>query len=77
MAELETVSTKCCSPAAQESCCEPYAKAECCGDSAGTCGCSEDREGSEAGVRESVRERYAAAAVAASKGSAACCGDAR
>ena len=78
MAELTTVGSEaengCCSPEAQESCCEPEAKGECCGAAheAGTCGCSSG----ENAVRERVRERYAAAAVAASGGEAGCCGDA-
>ncbi len=77
MAELdlaETEPSSCCSPAAQETCCEPNAKSECCGarHDAGTCGCSTGEDE----VRERVRERYAAAAVAASTGSASCCGDA-
>jgi SAM-dependent methyltransferase len=68
MAELETLD--CCSPSAQQTCCEPDAKDECCGDG---CGCAAGEAPNE--VREIVRERYAAAAVAASSGSSACCGD--
>ena len=91
MAELDTVEpngTGCCSPAAQESCCGPEAKSECCGEAhADGCGCSakhteEEHMGPEElrqvgrDVREIVRERYAAAAVAASTGtSTACCGN--
>ena len=80
MAELETTgsgASSCCSPAAQESCCEPEAKDACCGDRhADGCGCSagEATEGSD--LRALVRERYAAAAMAASGGADACCGDA-
>jgi arsenite methyltransferase len=77
MAELETFdaeTTNCCSPAAQETCCEPEAKAECCGEGHGDdCGCSASRAIGAEDVREVVRERYAAAATAASAGSAACC----
>ena len=91
MAELETVEPNgagCCSPAAQESCCEPEAKSECCGEAdAEGCGCSaKHTEEADMGpeelrqvvrdVREVVRERYAAAAVAASAGtSTSCCGN--
>jgi arsenite methyltransferase len=81
MAELETIETEaatCCSPRAQETCCEPEAKSECCGPEheAGTCGCGAAKVAESDDVREIVRERYAAAAVAAGSGSAACCGDA-
>jgi arsenite methyltransferase len=60
MAEVNT----CCSSGAQETCCEPDAKDACCGESAatGSCGCAEGRGGD---VRDTVRERYAAAARAA------------
>ena len=86
MAELATTKSEgtekaasCCSASAQETCCEPEAKGECCGagHEAG-CGCSAGDAGATevADVREAVRERYAAAAVAASTGDAACCGDA-
>ena len=73
MAELENA---CCAPAAQATCCEPEDKADCCGDrhSSG-CGCSAGAStvpGATATVeqvRETVREKYAAAAQAASAGS--------
>jgi SAM-dependent methyltransferase len=87
MAELTTDPTpaasapsSCCSPDAQPSCCEPAAKDACCGISAtaGGCGCSAAPEGADAeqDVRETVRERYAAAAraVAEQQRSASCCG---
>ena len=86
MAELRTDPTAtsgCCAPETQASCCEPAAKEPCCGPDAaagGGCGCSagEEREatsGSE-DIRETVREKYAAAAraVAEQQGSASCCG---
>jgi arsenite methyltransferase len=85
MAELETAESKttdCCSPTAQESCCEPEAKSECCGDAhEDGCGCSAgqtmEAEMESQDVREVVRERYAAAAVAGSTGtSTTCCGNA-
>jgi arsenite methyltransferase len=85
MAELERVeprSADCCPPAAQETCCEPEAKPDCCGDAhADGCGCGAqprmEVRMEPADVREVVRERYAAAAVAASTGrSTSCCGNA-
>jgi arsenite methyltransferase len=53
--------TDCCTPDAQGTCCEPSDKAACCGTSAadGSCGCS---AGASGDIRETVRERYAAAA---------------
>jgi arsenite methyltransferase len=62
MAELNTAPpSSCCSTEAQTTCCEPSDKDACCGTSAagGSCGCS---AGQPQDVRESVRERYAAAA---------------
>jgi arsenite methyltransferase len=80
MAELATVETRtssCCSPAAQESCCEPEAKGECCAaDHSEGCGCAAGRTKELEEVRERVRERYAAAALAAGEGTDACCEDA-
>jgi SAM-dependent methyltransferase len=85
MAELEGVNqdsgSGCCSPAAQETCCEPEAKGNCCGPEheAGTCGCSAGAKlvpEDQAELRDTVRERYAQAAVSAGEGSASCCGDA-
>ena len=78
MAELETVETAgCCSPSTQQTCCEPAAKSECCGpaNEVGTCGCGAGKAAETDDVREVVRARYAAAAVAANSGSQACCGD--
>jgi len=78
MAELSTEPTSpsaCCSTEAQASCCEPSEEASCCDTSAagGSCGCS---AGATQDIRESVRERYAAAArtVAERSGSPSCCG---
>jgi arsenite methyltransferase len=86
MAELEAVeiaASSCCSSTAQETCCEPAAKSECCGSGheAGTCGCGAGKDASlvpdDANeLRETVRDRYAKAAVAAGDGSASCCSDA-
>jgi arsenite methyltransferase len=70
MAELTSA---CCSTEAQATCCEPDAKGECCDATAhaeGSCGCS---AGQATDIRETVRERYAAAARAAGQGSS-CCG---
>jgi SAM-dependent methyltransferase len=77
MAELTT--SQCCAPDAQATCCEPEDKAACCDTAAGggTCGCSAGRaEPPVTDVRETVRERYAAAARAvAERGSPSCgCG---
>ena len=79
MAELTTEPTSspssCCSTDAQATCCEPSEKAACCDTSAaaGSCGCS---AGASQNVRESVRERYAAAARTVTEQSAltSCCG---
>jgi arsenite methyltransferase len=75
MAELSTEPTSpssCCSPEAQTTCCEPSEKASCCDASAagGSCGCS---AGTSRDIRETVRERYAAAARTAAEPSS-CCG---
>src|SRR4051812_25453503 len=81
MAELSTEPTptsSCCSPAAQESCCEPGDKEACCGTAAagGSCGCSAGNSPEPTEIRATVRERYAAAAVAASEQDASCgCGE--
>jgi arsenite methyltransferase len=74
MAELDT--TPCCTPSAQASCCEPEAKEDCCGPHADRCGCDAgaDAATSAGSVRETVRERYAAAARAASAGEGCGCG---
>ena len=75
MAELETTSG-CCSTTEQETCCEPTDKAECCGSDGDSCGCSAGQEASSPpDVREAVRERYAAAAIAVKEDAdASCCG---
>jgi arsenite methyltransferase len=78
---MAQLNANCCSPIAQETCCEPSDKASCCGESHGDgCGCSAGSlEVSTAAatatvdqVRETVRQKYAAAAVATASG-AACC----
>jgi arsenite methyltransferase len=71
MAGLETT---CCSPDAQATCCEPKAKGECCGtqhDS--SCDCSAGSPETTTTttitpVHDTVREKYAAAALAAAAG---------
>lgn len=83
MADVTTDTTptaSCCSTEAQATCCEPTEKASCCGEQAtaeGSCGCSagETSAGAE-GIRETVREKYAAAARAAAeqRASSSCCG---
>lgn len=81
---MAEITNECCAPVAQESCCEPSEKASCCGESqAGGCGCSAGSVQSSSiaatatvdRVRETVRQKYASAAVAAASG-AACCGPA-
>ncbi len=79
MAELTTdsVTTSCCAPAKQASCCEPSAKDACCAPAAagGTCGCAAGNTEPATEIRETVRERYAAAARAAAAGQgSSCCG---
>ena len=73
MAEL----TQCCAPEAQQTCCEPSAKAACCetGAAGASCGCAAGQTTIATGgdaLRETVRERYAAAARAGSD-PAGCC----
>jgi SAM-dependent methyltransferase len=69
MAELNT---DCCTAETQASCCEPQAKAECCREGPG-CGCAAGHESPAGDIRDTVRQRYAAAAVAAEGRSAAHC----
>ena len=79
MAELDTA---CRTPQTQATCCEPDQKADCCGEHhAVGCGCSAGTHEtvSEELVRETVREKYAAAARAAAQPisaqqQVACCG---
>jgi len=72
MAELKTTTT-CCTQAAQSECCAPEAKADCCGDGP-DCGCSAGSEATASDIRESVRQRYAAAALAAESALSSGCG---
>src|SRR5688572_3306947 len=76
MAEL---TSSCCSTEAQASCCEPEDKGACCDSAAhaeGSCGCSAGQT-PEPDIRETVREKYAAAARAAASATtlpSSCCG---
>ncbi len=86
MAELRTDPTPtsgCCAPETQANCCQPAEKDACCSTAAaadGSCGCSADQAAEVAtgsdDIRETVREKYAAAAraVAGQHGSTSCCG---
>ncbi|RKQ91913.1 ubiquinone/menaquinone biosynthesis C-methylase UbiE [Solirubrobacter pauli] len=79
MAELteETTAASCCSSSVQETCCEPSEKAACCETSGagGTCGCAAGKTADADELRETVRARYAAAAVATtSESGSGCCG---
>jgi arsenite methyltransferase len=79
MAELTQAesTSSCCAPETQETCCAPSEKAACCETSAagGSCGCGAGQEADE--LRETVRSRYAAAAVAATAPEpSGCCDDA-
>jgi arsenite methyltransferase len=76
----QTVSS-CCSSEAQASCCEPSDKDACCGERAasGTCGCTAGQATAEttasADIRETVREKYAAAARRAADAESWCCAE--
>ena len=79
MAELTTAAetSSCCAPEAQQTCCEPSEKSSCCGASAagGSCGCSAGTTTESAqDIRETVREKYAAAARRVSEQPTASCG---
>jgi hypothetical protein len=79
-AAAEPAASDCCAPAAQATCCEPSEKAACCetGAAGGTCGCAAGQSAVAAdadALRETVRERYAAAAMATTDpiAAAGCC----
>ncbi len=90
MADVTTEPTptasSCCSTEAQATCCEHAEKAACCGEPAtadGGCGCSVGASGEATAldaedIRETVREKYAAAAraarAAAAQQGSSCCG---
>ncbi|HEY7835892.1 MAG TPA: arsenite methyltransferase [Solirubrobacteraceae bacterium] len=67
MAEVASA-RDCCPPAIEAKCCQPDEKDRCCGD--GGCSC-DPTQAQPSGVRDQVRERYAAAARAAESRSAA------
>ena len=73
----ETAAASCCSASAQETCCEPSEKAGCCETSAagGSCGCAAGQTVDPDPMRETVRARYAAAAIATTDATveAGCC----
>jgi arsenite methyltransferase len=82
-AGTEAPASGCCAPSVQASCCEPSEKEACCerGAAGGSCGCAAGRTAPTADadeLRETVRERYAAAAVATTDPTAVagCCGNA-
>jgi arsenite methyltransferase len=78
---IEPTASDCCVPKAQPTCCEPSEKAACCETSAagGTCGCAAGQATPARAdeLLETVRERYAAAALATSAPTVAagCCAD--
>jgi ubiquinone/menaquinone biosynthesis C-methylase UbiE len=78
--ETESAASGCCAPAAQEACCEPSEKGACCDTAAagGSCGCAAGQATTVSAdeLRETVRERYAAAALRSNdaKAEAGCCG---
>jgi arsenite methyltransferase len=77
---MADVTDQCCTSAAQQSCCAPTEKASCCGETHGDgCGCAAGATALSTGsaptvelVRETVREKYAAAAEAAASGAGGC-----
>jgi arsenite methyltransferase len=78
MAELTAPepSPACCTPVEQAACCEPDAKDACCGAAAGggSCGCAAGQTTEPvADIRETVREKYAAAAGRAADAECWCC----
>jgi arsenite methyltransferase len=70
MDELMSEQAACCMPGQDASCCEPADKADCWGADGEECGCAEG----ERDLRETVRERYAAAARQAAAGQGCGCG---
>ncbi len=72
--ETDASASGCCAPAVQATCCEPSEKDACCA-TGGTCGCSAGQPAPAEDLREAVRERYAAAALATTDPTAAagCC----
>ena len=62
----DAATSSCCSTSAQETCCAPSEKATCCetGAAGGSCGCAAGKTTDADDMRETVRARYAAAAIA-------------
>jgi arsenite methyltransferase len=78
MAELTAPDpvSSCCAPEAQADCCEPSEKDACCaaGAAGQACGCSAGQTTAPAAdIRETVREKYAAAALRARDAESWCC----
>jgi arsenite methyltransferase len=74
---LTEPTASCCAPAEQAGCCEPGDKAACCSAAAAghTCGCASGRQPPQTiDIRDAVRERYAAAAIAVANDQDASCG---
>ena len=63
---MADLTTACCPTVEQATCCEPSEKVACCDANAHgqACGCAAGRQ-QEPEIRETVRERYASAALAA------------
>ena len=73
MAEVSpTTTSDCCSAEQQTDCCEPSDKNACCTQQSSGCGCAAGESDEAGAVRETVRERYAAAAIAAGGGEPGC-----
>jgi arsenite methyltransferase len=80
LAELTTPepTSACCAPVEQATCCEPDDKEVCCGTAAarGSCGCAAGQTTEPAAdIRETVREKYAAAARQAADAESWCCAE--
>jgi SAM-dependent methyltransferase len=80
MAELTTTTNEtgpCCTSQDRTTCCEPAAKEACCATAAagGSCGCAAGRsaQAPEPDLRETVRAKYAAAALQAAGAEGWCC----
>jgi arsenite methyltransferase len=69
-----TITSECCASGQRATCCEPSEKDGCCTPDSSSCGCSAGQGDISDDVREQVRERYAAAARAASANVQTGCG---
>jgi ubiquinone/menaquinone biosynthesis C-methylase UbiE len=64
----------CCEPETRASCCEPAAEEQCCQERADAgCGCGAGQPIDTGDIRETVREKYAAAARQAGDAGSWCC----